>query len=252
MDTQMPNFESKEAPDFDLGITLTRHGPKSGIDGPLSDKGLEDTREYFADAYENVPIDEGRERRVVSSPKDRAQFTADSFQSILRRDQGLSPVNVESEEALGEWDIMKYYDLLSEEDKKNWFAIWYNQEKNQGVGLTPKEVSCKFYNWLLKEINDKKIKGGNSDIDAFTHGPLMAAVLLCLEDELKQDILTRIDDPQRLDRTKLMDQYNGILRTLQNVNFHISSKDPLNLKLSFLGKTNNVPLSTIEKLAKIE
>ena len=32
------NSESREVLDFDLSVIITRHGPKQGLDGPLSEK----------------------------------------------------------------------------------------------------------------------------------------------------------------------------------------------------------------------
>lgn len=243
--------ESIESKDFDLVITITRHGPKKGLDGPLSEEGKEHTAEYFANAYENVAIDAGRERKVVSSPKERAQQTANLYQNALEKDSGVQPLKVEISDFLNEGEIMFYYDSLTKEEQKNWFKYWHANEKELPPGAPDfKLVTKKFAQWLLSEINTVKETGGNHDVDAFSHGPLMGGVLISLEDALNQEIIT---DPQagenRIDRDRIFDLYTGQLRALQNINFHISSKNPDVVNLTFLDKKLSMPMEVLEKLA---
>lgn len=191
MESLKPTIESKEVPDFDLAVTITRHGPKQGMDGPLSEQGAQETEEYFSDAYENVAIDTDRKRRVIASPKERASQTARVYQKVLERNNGVEPVEVETEEFLNEGDIMAFYDSLSANEQKNWFKYWHDGSKELPPNAPDfKNVVRDFSSWLLKEINTAKTTGGNLDIDAFSHGPLMGAVLLSLEDELGEEIIT--------------------------------------------------------------
>lgn len=241
----------ENTPDFDLAITITRHGPKQGQDGPLSEEGKQETDEYFSDAYENVSIDTSRKQRVLASPKERADQTARIYQRVLERNNGVDPVEIETEEFLNEGDVMIFINSLSEEEQKNWFKYWKDGSKK----LPPNAPSFKnvvrdFSLWLLKEINAIKTAGGNLDIDTFSHGPLMAAVLLSLEDELGEEIITSPNaGDNRIDRIKILDLYNGQLRALQNINFYINSKDPDTIRLSVLGKIISVPIEIFEKFA---
>lgn len=241
----------ENAPDFDLAITITRHGPKQGQDGPLSEEGKQETDEYFSDAYENVSIDTSRKRRVLASPKERAGQTARIYQRVLERNNGVDPVEIETEEFLNEGDVMIFINSLSEEEQKNWFKYWRDESKELPSNAPSfKNVVQNFSLWLLKEINTIKNTGGNLDIDAFSHGPLMGAILISLEDELEEDIVTSPNAKSgRIDRIKILDIYNGQLRSLQNINFYINSKNPNIIKLSVLGKIISIPIKVFEKFA---
>jgi len=251
METFKPTIESQEKLAFDLVINVTRHGPKQGLDGPLSEEGKQKTEDYFSDAYDSVSIDEGREQRVVSSPKERAKQTANIYQKEMERNSGIKPVEVEIEEFLNEGGILPFYDTLSEEEQKNWFKHWY--EINKGLPLESsdfKKMVRDFSSWLLKEINKIKNTGGNSDINAFSHGPLIGAVLLSLEDELGQEIITSSSNgTDRIDRKKILDINSGQLRALQNINFYINSKDPNIIKINVLNQMFSVPISIFKKFA---
>lgn len=241
----------EKPPDFDLAITITRHGPKLGQDGPLSEEGKQETDEYFYDAYKGVAIDTDRKRRIIASPKERANQTAEIYQRVLKRNNGVDPVKIETGEFLNEGDVMIFINSLSEEEQKNWFKYWQDGSKE----LPPNAPSFKnvvrdFSLWLLKEINTIKNTGGNLDIDTFSHGPLMGAVLISLEDELEKEIITSPNaKDSRIDRIKILDIYNGQLRSLQNINFYINSKNPNIIKLSVLGKIISIPVKVFEKFA---
>jgi broad specificity phosphatase PhoE len=247
-------FESKVMPDFDLAVTITRHGPKQGMDGPLSEQGTKETEEYFSDAYKNVVIDPYRKRRVIASPKERANQTARIHEKVLERNNNVESVEVETNEFLNEGDIMAFYNSLTPDEQINWFKYWYDGNKELSPN-TPdfKKVVQGFFSWFLKEIKNVKIAGGNLDIDTFSHGPLMGAILLSLEDELGEEIITspNIRDG-RIDRTKIFDLYNGQLRALQNINFYINSKEPEIIKLSVLDKVISIPIIVFEKLAGVK
>jgi broad specificity phosphatase PhoE len=253
MESSEPKIELKEnMPDFDLAITITRHGPKQGQDGPLSEEGKQETDEYFSDAYEGVAIDTNRKRRVIASPKERANQTAHIYQGVLERNNGVDSVEIETEEFLNEGDVMIFINSLSEEEQKNWFKYWQDGSKE----LPPNAPSFKnvvrdFSSWLLKEINAIKTTGGNLDIDAFSHGPLMGAVLLSLEDELGEEIITSYTSgDERINRIKMLDIYNGQLGALRNINFYINSKNSNIIKLSVLGKIISIPIEVFEKFAR--
>lgn len=244
-------IESKVMPDFDLAVTITRHGPKQGMDGPLSEQGTQETEKYFLHAYKNVVIDPYRKRRVIASPKERANQTARIYEQVLERNNNVEPAEVETGEFLNEGDIMAFYNSLTPDEQKNWFKYWYDGNKELSPNIPDfKKVVQGFFSWFLKEIKNVKIAGGNLDIDTFSHGPLMGAILLSLEDELGEEIITspNIKD-NRIDRTKIFDLYDGQLRALQNINFYINSKEPETIKLSVLGKVISIPITVLEKLA---
>jgi hypothetical protein len=169
----------------------------------------------------------------------------------LERNHAVEPIEVETAEFLNEGDIMAFYDSLATDDQKNWFKYWHDGSKELPKNAPDfKKVVRDFASWLLEEIKSIKSTGGNLDIEAFSHGPLMGAVLLSIEDELGEEIITSPNaGDDRIDRTKIFDLYRGQLRALQDMTFYLNSKDPNNIKLSILDRSIQIPIGVLEKFA---
>ncbi len=70
--------ESREKPSFQLTIVVHRHGEKASLAGDLSERGKEETEEYFTNAYDGVSLDlpEGQGVAIEHSPIKRTEETA--------------------------------------------------------------------------------------------------------------------------------------------------------------------------------
>ena len=249
-----PRLKSKEKePDFELAICITRHGPKEGIHGPLSKEGKEITENYFTEAYENVPIDKSVKRKIISSPEKRTIKTADTYQRVLEKNHGVSPVETELVDFLNEGDLMSFYETLRDNKEKREKWIEYIAGKNNDFPPgTPdlKPIVKNFSIWLVNEIKNIKINGGKLDIDGFSHGPVIGGVLLGIQKELGIEILPPL--PKKEDRKDYLSIKNlfGKITELTNINFFISSKEPNIIKLHALGKDISVSISVFEKFAQ--
>ena len=78
--------ESKEVVKYKLNIVIHRHGPKQGINGPLSDEGKELTEGYFTEAYENVDMNSSSGGvDIESSPIHRAEQTGQIYSRAIKQ-----------------------------------------------------------------------------------------------------------------------------------------------------------------------
>jgi len=247
----MENFNEKnELPEYELNITITRHGPRQKDD--MLGQTVEMKRESFyktLDDYDGVAVGVKPDeiaRKAVSSPKQRAIDTLQARQEALAH-YGAKPVPVEIEEKLSEGG-MDYYNNLPEEEKEKWFEKWYGSPNKPDPGVsTGKEVAAAFSIWLLREIDEAKTSGGKHETDGTSHCPAMAAFILSLEEKLGELIISKtIDGKNRFD-PKWLDQ---IIPPMGSFNISASSKSPDSISLYFAGKSVNVPLSAIRELAE--
>jgi len=228
-----------------------RHSVKEGMEGALSPYGMQKADDHFSALVRNSESEEGRQWRVASSPKERAAQTAQIQQAVREYMMGEESDEIETVDALNEGAVEDFARPLLKE-KKDWLKMWHNGEGNLPPGLLPmKDVARNFTRWLLEEIKSAKRAGGAEGIRAFSHGPLMFALLSTIEDETGQSIITDIragDD--RFNREKILDMETGVLRALQSLEFEITSKDPANVRLSIMGKSLLVPMTIFEKMAR--
>jgi len=243
--------ESNEQRRFDLRVVIMRHSVKEGMEGALSPYGMQKADDHFSALVRNSESEEGRQWRVASSPKERAAQTAQIQQAVREYMMGEESDEIETVDALNEGAVEDFARPLLKE-KKDWLKMWHNGEGNLPPGLLPmKDVARNFTRWLLEEIKSAKRAGGAEGIRAFSHGPLMFALLSTIEDETGQSIITDIragDD--RFNREKILDMETGVLRALQSLEFEITSKDPANVRLSIMGKSLLVPMTIFEKMAR--
>lgn len=227
--------------DYELYISVTRHGPKAGQHSEeLSESGKQDVADYFYEAYEGVPID-SRNRKVVSSKVKRVLQTTRIAENSLEQYNEAEPVAVEIAEGISELGVDDYVRSLPEEQRENWFQDWYKSEEGH-------KATANFIGWLLEQISNARQAGGKLEIDTYSHGPVMAAFLVRLEDQLGLQFIARgKDDPLRLNRNKLLGE-GGDFSVLSNFNIQVSSKNPELIRIIFHGKTTEVPLDELEKI----
>ena len=254
MEQSKPKIEPKEKePDFELAVCLTRHGPKEGTHGPLSEEGEKITEDYFTEAYENVPIDERVRRKVISSPEERTVKTADTYQRVLEKNQGINPVETELVDFLNEGNLMSYYETLRDDKEKRekWIEYIAGENNDFPPGAPDlKPIVKNFSVWLVNEIKNIKKVGGQLDIAGFSHGPVIGAVLLYIQKELGIEILSPLPKKEyRKDKLSIKNLF-GEITELTSINLFVSSKNPDTVKLYALGKSVSVPLSIFEKLAE--
>ncbi len=232
------NQESKEKiKEYSLSVTLTRHGVKEGMDSGLSEEGKIETRDYYMDVYRGVPIDEGVEREVVSSSKDRAIETADIYQKTLTMMHGTKQVLPKIDDRLGESNAANFAEQQPEKERENWFKNWL--ESAEG-----KNAVRGFVEWLLENIHNQQKNGGKKDIDAFSHAPLMAGFIIELEKRLGINILTTKGSGDTYSRKNLAG-YDSKMGYLTNINILTSSENPDSINLIYAGKTYKIPIEIL-------
>jgi hypothetical protein len=237
--------ESEKLPDFKLAIVVHRHGPKSGLAGSLSEEGIEQTEEYFRDAYEGIELDEldldGVD--IEYSPIYRTKQTSEIYADVMRKYRAKVRSSHE-DERLSEGSIAEHPEIIAAygQTQTEWIKGWLrdNDRRDKNV-KTGKEAVKGFASWLLEKIQHRKQDGGSQEIDAFSHGPLMIGFLIVLQEKLNQSIL-----PQNWEDKKIFD---GIMGYLNYFNFFIDSKRPDVVMFQFKGVNYEVPLNIIEELA---
>src|SRR5438105_4441336 len=76
--------DGERQPNFDFNFTLYRHGPKAGVDGPLTSEGAEESRAHLEANYRGVPLDAPVD--IIHSGSSRAEQTsAAAVQSLHKR-----------------------------------------------------------------------------------------------------------------------------------------------------------------------
>lgn len=229
------NTESKEKPDFKLGIIVHRHGPKEGIAGPLSGEGKKSTEEYFT----FISKEELDGVDVEYSPVGRTQETAQIFSDVVGRKQGADKIkSSRSDERLSEGGIAEHPDLIDEYGGRGgkWIKGWMKADERALPDVkTGKESAIDFTDWLLSKINTRKQEGGVQEIQAFSHGPVMAAFIIKLEEKLGKKILPA-------DLGIFIGSYLSLM------NFYVDSSSPDIVIFSFGSKKFEVPISTLQEL----
>lgn len=243
MNDREANLERHEHPkDFELFISITRHGPKAGLQSEdLSATGKQDVADYFLEAYKNVSIDNKNRKQVVSSRIKRVIQTAQTAEHSLQSYNEAKPIEIELDERISEQGIDALVRALPEERRNYWFQYWYQSE------LMPTAVS-NFTDWILEKIEAAKNQGGTIEIDAYSHGPLMAAFLLKLEDNLGVQITGQDkNDPSRFGSDKLFGT-GGEFDILSNFNIQMDSKNPEFIRIIFHGRSTDVPIRALKEM----
>lgn len=237
-------IESKEKPDFEISIIVHRHGPKEGIAGRLSSEGEELTEKYFTDAYKGIVFDDRTDGADVEySPIGRAQKTAEIYSDIVRH-YGIGNIrSSRTDERLSEGNIAEHPDLIEQYGGRGsmWLKGWMGAEKRPLPDVkTGKEAAADFADWLLSKIFNRAKEGGVQEVDAFSHGPVMVAFILKLEEKLGEKIL-----PENIQDKNI---FENIFNYLSSMNFYTDSSRPNVIAFSFAGKKFDLPISLLQEL----
>ena len=179
---------------------------------------------------------------MVSSKVNRVVQSANVAEQNMQAYSGAEKLAIEQDDRISEIDVNKFVDNLSEEDKKDWFKLWFKSDEG-------KKAVANFCDWILDQIDQSKNKGGKIEVDAYSHGPLMAAFMFELEDFLGKRIITEenISDEQRLNRNRIFGA-DGVFDFVTNVNIHAKSSEPNSIKILFKGKEARVDLNAVRQL----
>jgi broad specificity phosphatase PhoE len=228
---------------YELNISVTRHGPKESLGGSLSSEGKESVLRYYQQAWHNLPAKSDTPRKLISSPINRAVQTANIFKLVLQQKSGNSLANleVEMDERLSEKDLIGFIGRL-EPHQTEWFEAWY-------ISDFGKQAVAEFSAWVLEQIENQKLSGGSLEIDAFSHGPVMAAFALHMEDALGQKLLEEAGPNQsRFDITKLFSGDKSPFGYLGIINLATSSKNPDFINISVDDKVLSAPVDILRNI----
>lgn len=234
-----PEYAERKKP-WDLLITLTRHGPKEGSAGPLTLAGREVTSIHFGEAYEGVPT---QTTEIVHSGKDRARETAELYASAV--DTGGVPIT--ADERVSEGDIAEEPDFRQRlgGGRGHWLRGWLDlAERDLPNVKTGQEALADLSEWILEKIDNAKAKGGDREIDAFSHGPVLAALLFAVQGRVGEEFLPA-DWEDR-------DIFWNLLPYLSTLTLHSSAERSEIITLQFKGKCTKVPRSLFEEWANLK
>jgi broad specificity phosphatase PhoE/quercetin dioxygenase-like cupin family protein len=229
------HIESKERPDFKISIIVHRHGPKEGIAGPLSNEGKQMTKEYF-----DFVAEQGiGEVDVEHSPVGRTRETAEIFSDAVTRKHGAEKIkSIQFDERLSEGDVAEHPDLIDEYGGRGgkWIKGWMEAEKRSLPEVkTGKETAADFADWILSKISAREKQGGEQEVQAFSHGPVMVAFISKLEEKLGEKVL-----PENLSI------FIGSYLSLMDFYADSSRSDIVNF--SFGSKKFEIPVSMLQEL----
>ncbi len=234
--------EKQEKQDFKLTIVVHRHGEKASLAGGLSERGKEETANYFSNAYQGVPLDlpEGQGVDVEHSPIDRTEQTA----LLSAHYSGPKVDSIHIDERLSEGKVAHHKELMDAWGGLGgrWIPNWMNLKERPASDVkTAEEVVKDFSQWLLEKITARRQIGGTQEIDAFSHYPVMIAFLIKLEEQFSIKLL-----PEGWQKEK---DSSKLVNFLESFNFFIDSKNSKVVSFSFRGQKLEIPLSAIEHLA---
>lgn len=246
--TQPSSSGTKE---YELNITIIRHGPKDGFAGPITETSKGIIRQHFASLYQSLLINAATLRQLVSSPIERAKETALIFEEVMRK-EGISPVVLEIDDRLSENNLIDFRDSLSPSLRKDWFRYWYRAtERPEPEIAIGKEGINKFAEWILEKLHDQQQRGGCLRIDAFSHGPLMAGFILQVEEKIGKEILSPLKHGQdKLEFDKLFGSKESEFGYLGQLNLFASSFRKEELILTVGGKPVIVAENTLLAISK--
>ncbi len=224
-----------------LFITITRHGPKQGFDGRLSAQGRDAVKNFYNSIFSSA-IAMPAPDIVVSSPIPRAVETAEIYHEAVIEKFPLSDLPLVQDERLSEKDTVEFVKELPLGHQADWFRYWYQSE----VG---KFAVSDFAKWILQQINQHSDDLAEFRIAAFSHGPVMAAFILRLEDILDTTIMLPTREGQdRLDFEKLFGAENGDFDFLSTLKIEFLTQWPETTIVSFGDTSIRVPLTTLVQL----
>ena len=255
-----PDVELKERQkSYRLLFILSRHGPKIGVNGSLSPEGFEQTKEVHRGRYTSGAPTE--EMDVVVSPIFRTWETGQAATSALLEHEGqLGDVDVDAR--LTEGVLSENEDRVNEIGRLTggpdgrhgrMLVAWLTLEKrlaNWPEMMLASEAAANVANVILERIDKQKKKGGNKKVEAFSHGPVLAAFLDRLEQLSGQQILPADWKEQAVHG---VGKETSPMWTIFDFNSHValstSSDKPEEFTLEFTGKSIKVPLHVLREMA---
>lgn len=228
-------------PESILSVTVTRHGPKDGLDGELTENGRRWIENYYRDSLKNNTLNTMISRKLFCSPKNRCRETAKLFQQSLK--SYLPSLNVEliEEERLSEKFLVSFIRSLPSEYRDDWFRHWY-------VASVGQDAAVDLAKWLIDQITTIHIEKKPLLIDAFSHGPVMAAFILRLEEKSNLEMLPTKSNQDRLHLNKLFSSENGDFNYLSSFSIHVPNKNTLEMYVILQNKIFSVPISLLYDL----
>ncbi|HSI20746.1 MAG TPA: hypothetical protein VLA04_03530 [Verrucomicrobiae bacterium] len=231
-----PKIEKQETLTYTLDVTLHRHGPKEGDSGPLSKEGREDSGEYYRENYEGVTVGT---TEVVHSGLDRASETGEVFE---REVDTLNELNSpQRDQRLSEGTISEHPELREEYGGKGgrWLKGWLNAEERVDGVKTGQEALGDLKSFITDKLEVAQEEGGSIEIDAFTHAPVMAALLLSLDRQFSTGFLSENWEEENIIHTKLP--------YLSTLTVRLESEHADEATVYFQGKSATVPRSFFTK-----
>ncbi len=247
METIPTKLEKK--PKYKLNIIVHRHGPKQGEDGPLSEEGKQVTRDYFENAYEGVSMDSSSGGiDIVHSPINRTQQTASIYSQVVEQTNSGVIKSEAADDRLSEGGIAENKEVLGKLLQEygaggKWIIGWLKMEYRPSPEIkSGQEAVADFSKWILDKVSDSSRKGGSQEIDAFSHGPVMAAFLLKLQEKLGLSIL-----PENWQEKKI---FENVLNYLSSMNLWTDSDMAGTIQLNFAGNKIEVPIKALNELVE--
>jgi broad specificity phosphatase PhoE len=248
----MEQFTEQTKKKYDLQITVIRHGPKQGFGGPLTPSGRFSTQKYFIELATRADREEPAQRKLISSPVQRARETAEIYENIVKKYSGIDSSKLEIDERLSEQNVEDFKNQLPPEQQDEWFSFWYTAKRRPRPDIYIGEESIpKFASWLMEKVGEQRITRKRLSIDSFSHGPVMAAFILRLEEKLKTNILpSSLKDRGRLEFDRLFGEPRSPFRYLSKIQFLASSATPFYVDLRIENKTLKIPWALLERLSR--
>ena len=122
MENRRYSAEFKERlPEYKLGIIVHRHGPKSGMAGPLSAEGKIISEDYCPEAYKGIVLAKYHKEGVdiEHSPIGRTKETSDIYSNIVKKYNDAKINSVTEDERLSEGTVAEYPDLIDPPSKES-------------------------------------------------------------------------------------------------------------------------------------
>lgn len=264
MNEHARHHEVKETPAYQLTIVFHRHGPKQGVGGPLTVEGRERTEEVFDDAYAGVPSEASEGVDVVYSnlheidpSASRAKQTADTAM-VSMRSRGEKVRSVSADDRLSEGQMAKHEEFIHSLGGRSgkYLKGWMELETSPIEGVkTGKETAAGVAGWVLEKIAGLQESGRTQEIEAFTHGPVLAAFLLRLEELTGQSIL-----PDNWMQQEIKNEVGEVvqpkmspmrthLEFLSSFNLSTDARNPDVFMVNFKSKSISAPLELLRQMA---
>lgn len=229
--------QETSAKSFETNILITRHGPKDGLGGPLSEEGKQSVLKHYQSQQPHSPE---AEIKVISSPISRAFETASIYKNVQDEMRSFSSADIELDERLSEKNLVEFIEQLQQDKKDEWFQEWFASELGR-------QAASDLSSWILEQLLAQQFRGGALKIHAFSHGPTMAAFILILEELSGENLISNIDDEtNRLSISRLFSSENSAFNYLSALEISNRSDDPEKIMIKLQDRTVSIPISLLK------